>query len=348
MAISDRQKEILNLIISLYAKERSPIGSKSLMESAGVSSATIRNEMKALEEAGLIEKPHTSAGRVPSVSGYKYYIENVLELNQINQSELFRVMSAFDGDFYRLSDLTERASVVLSDLTGLTSFVLNAPQREQAMTHFEIAQVDGHSAMSIYTLSTGEIRTNQFIIPRSMGENDLARLKEIISERFLGKQILDIHYSLRTEIPQILSQYFDSPGDVAKLLDVMFDGLFEDKLVTSGRAKLFEFAPEQALKHYKFFSDDKSMAQEIRQATEGDDLTSVKFDNHKALKNLTLISHKFVIPYRGLGTLALIGPIDLDYQKIMTTIDLVAKVLTLKLTDYYRYLDGNHYEMTQK
>ena len=88
------------------------------------------------------------------------------------------------------------------------------------------------------------------------------------------------------------------------------------------------------------------MAQEIRELTSTDEMRSVVIDNMSYFANLTLISQKFVIPYRGLGTLTVIGPVEQDYQKTLSTLDLLAKVLSMKLMDYYRYLDGNHYEIS--
>ncbi|GAB2026626.1 heat-inducible transcriptional repressor HrcA [Lactovum odontotermitis] len=337
--ITDRQKEILELIISLYAREHTPVGSKTLLDAVKASSATIRNDMKALEELGLIQKEHTSSGRVPSIAGYEYYVKNDLHLEKISESELFHVMKAFDGEFVRLSDLLETAANTLAKLTNLSSFVLNVPQKEQELQNFELVLIDAHSVLAVFTLSTGEVRTNQFVLPRSLSENDLLIIKRIVTERLLGKKILDIHYSLRTEIPQIVSSYFVSPAttDVLKVFEVIFDKIFDENVVSAGREKLLTKSQD--------FANDLLIAQEIRQITDNDELRTVKFDDASIFNGLTLIAQKFLIPYRGLGTLALVGPVELDYRRVMSIADLTAKVLTLKLTDYYRYLDGNHYEI---
>ncbi|GAB2025761.1 heat-inducible transcriptional repressor HrcA [Lactovum odontotermitis] len=337
--LTDRQKEILELIISLYAREHTPVGSKTLLDAVKASSATIRNDMKALEELGLIQKEHTSSGRVPSIAGYEYYVKNDLHLEKISESELFHVMKAFDGEFVRLSDLLETAANTLAKLTNLSSFVLNVPQKEQELQNFELVLIDAHSVLAVFTLSTGEVRTNQFVLPRSLSENDLLIIKRIVTERLLGKKILDIHYSLRTEIPQIVSSYFVSPAttDVLKVFEVIFDKIFDENVVSAGREKLLTKSQD--------FANDLLIAQEIRQITDNDELRTVKFDDASIFNGLTLIAQKFLIPYRGLGTLALVGPVELDYRRVMSIADLTAKVLTLKLTDYYRYLDGNHYEI---
>ncbi|MDR0298258.1 MAG: heat-inducible transcriptional repressor HrcA [Streptococcaceae bacterium] len=333
MSITERQKHVLDKIISIYAKERQPVGSKSLMANIDVSSATIRNDMKVLEDAGFIEKPHTSSGRVPSIAGYRYFVENDFELEELTQTDLFQVMKAFDGEFVRLSDLMKTAADTLSALTGLTTFVLNVPQREQELRNFELVLLDSHSVLAVFTLSTGEVRTNQFILPRSLSESDLQTIKQIVAERLLDKKILEIHYSLRTEIPQIVSRYFTATRDVLRVFDIAFDGIFEEKMAVSGKEKVLPQLSESEI------------AQEIRLITDNDDFRTVTFDDKAIFKNLTVMSQKFLVPYRGMGTISLVGPIDLDYPKVMSALDLAARILTMKLTDYYRYLDGNHYEV---
>ena len=304
--------------------------------------------MKALERLGLIQKEHTSSGRIPSVSGYKYFVENVIQLEEFSQNDLFKVMKAFDGDFYRLSDLFKTAAKSLSELTGLTSFVLNAPQRDQQLVSFEMVMLDNHSVLSVITLGTGEVRTNQFILPKSMTEADLAVFSNLVKERLVGKKVIDIHYTLRTEIPQIVQRYFKVTSEVLQLFESIFDDLFKEHLTVAGHKNIFDYATDNLAELYKLFSDDERMLHEIREITNNDEMRAVKFDNdEKFMKNLTIISQKFVIPYRGFGTLTVVGPVEMDYQRTLSVLDLVAKVLTMKLSDYYRYLDGNHYEISK-
>lgn len=344
--VSKRQEQILNLIVSLYSKERAPIGSKALLDKVKASSATIRNDMKALEELGLIQKEHSSSGRVPSVEGYKYFVENVLTIDEeFSQNDLFQVMKAFDSDFYRLSELFEKAAEVTSNLTGLTTFVLNVPRPQQVFEAFELVMLDSHSMLAVSSLDTGEVRSNQFILPKSMTEQDLQVFVNMVKERLVGKTVLDVHYRLRTEIPQVIQQYFKVTEDVLQLVELIFSDLFVEQLTVAGRSKIFDYATDNHAELYRLFSDDARMQREIRDITNNDEMRSVRFDGVGKLKQLTLISQKFVIPYRGLGTLALAGPVELDYQRIISLLDMVSKVLTMKLADYYRYLDGNHYEI---
>ena len=162
----------------------------------------------------------------------------------------------------------------------------------------------------------------------------------------VGPKVLEVHYALRTEIPQIVQRYFKVTTDVLRLFDTVFADLLTEKLTSSGREHVFEFATDNLSELYKILSDDARMAQEIRALTNTEEMRSVVIDNASYFANLTLISQKFVIPYRGLGTLTVIGPVEQDYQKTLSRLDLLAKVLSMKLMDYYRYLDGNHYEIS--
>ena len=343
--ITERQRQILNLIVSLYSKDRNPIGSKALLDEIHASSATIRNDMKVLEDLGFIQKEHTSSGRVPSVLGYKYFVEHVLTFEEFSQNDLFQVMKAFDGEFYRLTDLFQTAANTLSALTGLTSFVLSIPQQEQKLASFELVLLDTHSVLSVITLGTGEVRTNQFSLPKSMTDSDLQVFSNLVKERLVGKKVLEIHYTLRTEIPQIVQRYFKVTPDVLQLFETVFSDLFDERLISGGRQSVFDYTTENLSELYKLLTNDRLMVHEIREMTDNDEMRLVEFNKKDFLKNLTILNQKFVIPYRGLGSLTLIGPVELDYRQTLSVLDLVAKVLSMKLADYYRYLDGNHYEI---
>ncbi|GHU41849.1 heat-inducible transcription repressor HrcA [Bacilli bacterium] len=347
--ITKRQQQILNLIISLYTQTHKAVGSKALMTSINASSATIRNDMKALETLGFIQKEHTSSGRVPSVTGYKYFVENFLKPGKLDNNDVYQVMKRFDGEFYKLDVLYQQAAQILSDMTGFSAFILNVSLKNQVLSKFDIVQLDSHSAMAVMTLDTGLVKTMQFSLPRSMTLDDLTTFKFISDERLVGKRILDIHYSLLTEIPQVAQKYFVVTTDVLQLFDHVFSDLFKENLISAGRQNLLEYS-DDIVSLYKILMDDDAIIHEIRDMVSDDEIRSVKFDsslteNHQISKNITLMTQQFVVPYRGLGTLALMGPVDLDYQKVVSTMDLVAKILTMKLSDYYRYLDGNHYEV---
>jgi len=183
------------------------------------------------------------------------------------------------------------------------------------------------------------------MIPRNFLQDDLLRLRDMIQERFLGQTVLDIHYKIRTEIPQIIQRYFTTTDNVLDLFEHIFAQMFSEKVAVAGKVQLLRFADLEA---YQFFDDRQKVAFEIRDSLAEDQMQNVRVADSQedCLANLTLISSKFLIPYRGFGMLAVVGPVNLDYQKVVSQLNVVNRVLTMKLTDFYRYLSSNHYEVS--
>ena len=343
--VTERQNEILNLIIDIFTKTQEPVGSKALQESIQSSSATIRNDMAALEKEGLLEKAHTSSGRKPSVAGFQYFVRNSLSFDQLAENELYEVVKAFDQEFFKLEDILQRAADVLAELSDCTVVALDVEPSRQRLTAFDIVVLSQHAALAVFTLDESNTLTSQFMIPRNFLQEDLLRLRDMIQERFLGQTVLDIHYKIRTEIPQIIQRYFTTTDNVLDLFEHIFAQMFSEKVAVAGKVQLLRFADLEA---YQFFDDQQKVAFEIRDSLAEDQMQNVRVaaSQEDCLANLTLISSKFLIPYRGFGMLAVVGPVNLDYQKVVSQLNVVNRVLTMKLIDFYRYLSSNHYEVS--
>ncbi len=343
--VTERQNEILNLIIDIFTKTHEPVGSKALQETIQSSSATIRNDMAALEKEGLLEKAHTSSGRKPSVAGFQYFVRHSLTFDQLAENELYEVVKAFDQEFFKLEDILQRAADVLAELSDCTVVALDVEPSRQRLTAFDIVVISQHAALAVFTLDESNTLTSQFMIPRNFLQDDLLRLRDMIQERFLGQTVLDIHYKIRTEIPQIIQRYFTTTDNVLDLFEHIFAQMFSEKVAVAGKVQLLRFADLEA---YQFFDDQQKVAFEIRDSLTEDQMQNVRVaaSQEDCLANLTLISSKFLIPYRGFGMLAVVGPVNLDYQKVVSQLNVVNRVLTMKLIDFYRYLSSNHYEVS--
>lgn len=233
--ITQRQNDILNLIVELFTRHHEPVGSKALQEMIASSSATIRNDMAKLEQLGLLEKAHTSGGRMPSRAGFQYFVNHSLNLEHINEEDVYQVVKAFDFEAFKLEDILERASQVLADLTGYTSVILDVEPTSQQLTSFDIVQLSSHDALAVLTLDQSKPVTVQFAIPKNFLTRDLEVLKRLVDERFVGQTVLSIHYKLRTEIPQVVQRYFTTTDNVLDLMDYIFSNLFQESVFISGK-----------------------------------------------------------------------------------------------------------------
>ncbi|HHJ8451488.1 TPA: heat-inducible transcriptional repressor HrcA [Streptococcus pyogenes] len=327
--ITQRQNDILNLIVELFTQTHEPVGSKALQRTIDSSSATIRNDMAKLEKLGLLEKAHTSSGRMPSPAGFKYFVEHSLRLDSIDEQDIYHVI---------------KASHILAEMTGYTSVILDVEPARQRLTGFDVVQLSNHDALAVMTLDESKPVTVQFAIPRNFLTRDLIAFKAIVEERLLDNSVIDIHYKLRTEIPQIVQKYFVTTDNVLQLFDYVFSELFLETVFVAGKVNSLTYSD---LSTYQFLDNEQQVAISLRQSLKEGEMASVQVADSQeaALADVSVLTHKFLIPYRGFGLLSLIGPIDMDYRRSVSLVNIIGKVLAAKLGDYYRYLNSNHYEV---
>lgn len=342
--ITQRQHAILNLIVELFTRHREPVGSKALQELIASSSATIRNDMAKLEQLGLLEKAHTSSGRMPSRAGFQYFVNHSLKTDHIHEEDVYQVVKAFDFEAFRLEDILERASQLLADLTGYTSVILDVEPSQQELTSFAIVRLSSHDALAVLTVDQSKSLTVPFAIPRNFLDKDLASLQALVEDRLLGQSVLAIHYKLRTEVPQIVQRYFQTVDNVLELMEYIFAILFQESVFISGKVASLTYGN---LATYQLLDNPQALAYELRKdmAPEQQTRILVGEQTDTALADISMIHHRFPIPYRGMAQLSLLGPIEMDYARQMSLINIISRVLFMKLTDYYRYLSSNHYEV---
>ena len=154
---------------------------------------------------------------------------------------------------------------------------------------------------------------------------------------------MDIHYKLRSEIPQILQQYFTVTDNVFNLFDYIFADLFKELVFVAGKVHSLDYA---SLETYRFLDDKQRVALALRSSMKEGEVASVQVADSEeaALSNVTVLHHRFLIPYRGFGLLSLIGPIDMDYRRSVSLINVIGRVVAIKHGAYYRYLNCNNIE----
>ena len=131
--LTKRQNDILKMIVMEYIKSAKPVSSKLICDELNCSSATVRNQMMALEELGLLEKTHTSSGRVPSEKGYRYYVDNLMELKELNGEDVYKLQTIFNNQQLELSDVLSKSLQIVSDITSYTSIVLDSKSHENKL-----------------------------------------------------------------------------------------------------------------------------------------------------------------------------------------------------------------------
>ena len=168
--LSKRQNKILKLIVERYIKNPIPVGSKVISKEINCSSATVRNEMGELENQGLLEKTHTSSGRIPSEKGYRYYVDNLMELKKMNAEDMLKLQIVFKNQQLALSDVITKSLQVISDMMNYTTVVLGSRSHENLLKHLEVIPIDEENMTVIIVTDKGHV------------EHKMIRLQEVSLE----------------------------------------------------------------------------------------------------------------------------------------------------------------------
>lgn len=202
MGIDDRKQRVLRAIVMLYGNAGEPVGSGLLAEyfDRAVSSATLRNEMAALTKLGLLEQPHTSAGRVPSPKGYRFYLDHLLELSTgLSLREKAEIDTLFDELDYDPEHLAGGAARALADFTGYTVLTTTPGSEEACMAHYEVIQVGLSTAAVLAVTNAGSVRTRTAKLDFALRAEDVARLKKALNTYLTFRNAADVSETLLRE-----------------------------------------------------------------------------------------------------------------------------------------------------
>ena len=200
--LTERQKLILSLIIQNFTHTGQPVGSKSLMEEGvKASSATIRNDMKTLEELGLLEKTHSSSGRIPSALGYRYYVDHLLTPIKVSNQEADQIRSSLKKDIHEIDDIIQQSARILSQVTSYTAFSLGPEMKDRTLTGFRIVTELGNDLFDHLSM----IQANYEIRGHGRGPIALLGPTSMPYSKIFG--LLDV---FRYELTNALDDYYRS------------------------------------------------------------------------------------------------------------------------------------------
>lgn len=343
--LSQRQLDVLRLVIQLNSDTGEPVGSKTLMN-AGIkaSSATIRNDLALLEKTGLIEKPHTSAGRVPSLKGYRFYVDHLLQPSHISHEELSLIKQSFKPEYSALNDIIEKSAHVLSELTSYTAFSLGPEMSDRKLTGFRIVPLNNQQVMAIIITNRGNVESQVFTIPENISSEDLEKIVNIVNDKLVGEPLLVVYNKLRTEIPIILQRYFSTPRGIMRIFDSVLGSTFQDHVYIGGHMNLLDFnlIPDvhQIKSVYSFMNNQEEVSSLIHTPKSEIEIKIGDEINNTLLTNMSLITASYEVSKHGKGTIAILGPTNMSYGRVFTLVDTYRRELANYLTDYYRLLDS--------
>lgn len=323
-----RQEELLKAIVENYVKTVKPIGSKSLCQKFHCSSATIRNEMAVLENLGYIEKNHISSGRIPSESGYKYYVEHLMEPEKLTGSDVLKLQTIVKNQDLVLSDAINKCMEIISDLTNYASVVLGSTAKDNLLKQVNVIPIDDNKIVALVCTNKGVVENKQFNIGDNVDIKEIIKTSEIINKMLNGTPISDVASRLEFEIkPIIAKQILDYERVYNIFYNAFTDFAHENgDIRVSGKTKILEqpeYSDASSIKKIAYKLEDEDFLSNALISKDKDDEIKIYIGkDSKVDNNTTVIKRKYDIGGEK-GVIAIIGPKRMEYARVMGLLDYV-------------------------
>lgn len=326
----NRKDIVLKYIVEDYVKSAEPVGSNSLLSKHNLSysSATIRNVMAELEKDGFIEKPHTSSGRVPSIKGYRYYIENLRD-DKIDKTLRFELDKLFDGS-KSIEQVLNESCQILSHMTNLATCVLGPSVNDETIVKIEAIPTSEASFTIIFVTNKGYVENKNFMLNKNIALEYVMKITEFIDSELKGTKLLDIVRKLKS-IKLLNDDSADVFNYVVQTLLSTFSNLYLKRGTSFyGRNKLleqpeFKDNAEEVKKIFELFYNSDKLAEIFSNC--GNEI-SISIGNGK-FKDISIITKDIKMPItnQDLGRIAVVGPTRMNYDQVIQhlnyTIDMI-------------------------
>ena len=337
MELDDRKTKILKSIIANYLETGEPVGSRTISKytDLNLSSATIRNEMADLEELGYIVQPHTSAGRIPTDKGYRFYVDHLME----EKEEVEEVKSSLLERVDRMELLLKQVAKVLAYNTNYATMV-TAPNYKKTVKFIQISQVDINNLLAVIVVDGNIIKNQMINVSVDLDNEDILKFNILLNTFLQGASLEDINL----EMIQAMKK---QAGDYERILDQIFQGIVdaiheanELEIYTSGATNILKYPEIGDIKRtselLEKFEDKNELTHLIEETSSSEDTGIQVYIGDESpiqdMKDCSMITATYKMPEGAKGTIGIIGPKRMDYKKVVSTL----KNLTIELDDIFK------------
>ncbi|VAW45592.1 Heat-inducible transcription repressor HrcA [hydrothermal vent metagenome] len=334
--LNDRSQLLFKNLMGLYLNEGKPIGSTTLAKcpEVGLSSATVRNVMADLEEMGLIHSPHTSAGRIPTDKGYRFFVDSLLTYQPLSKQGEAKIRQALTG---RLSQdaLMNSVSHVLSGITGMTSLVLMPSKEQGILRHIDFVALGDNRVLVVLVFNDQNVQNRIIELDSPVTPEELIKIANFLNEQCVGRSLANAKKSLIERMNLIRKTTNNFMLSVIEATDTVLTEHLEQQVpfLVSGQSNLLnyqELAETDKLKSlfhaFEHHSDmlnvlDKSMNAQGVQIFIGHEC------GHQIYQDCSIVTTPYEVDGEVLGVLGVVGPSRMNYEKVVPKVDITAKIL---------------------
>lgn len=339
--LSDREKSILRYVIHQYILTATPVGSRNISKKydLGISPATVRNIMADLEEAGLLDHPHTSAGRVPTDKGYRYYVDSLIPKPKLMPEEKKLIKKKLDSQSDSPDEILKQASSVLSLITNQLACVTYPRFKDAILEKIQLVKISTSRLLIVISVKSGLIRTITMEVNTKLSSEKLEAVQRLLNERLSGLKFVDIKRSMqerlrdtvKSELEPIIRLFLDSSDKIFS------DMTIEDKSYISGARNVLsqpEFKDHEKFESVIELIENKDVIIHFIDERFGDqDMFAISIgkeaDNEK-FQEYSLVTKKYKVGEIS-GALGIIGPKRMEYSKTVAAIEYIAEMLSKEM-----------------
>lgn len=338
MELSERKRKILQAVIEEYARTGTPVGSRNLSRKGelGLSAATIRNEMADLEEMGFLEKAHASSGRRPNVRAYRLYVDQLMQVNALTPAEMARARSFFDRELTEVSAVLDAAAEAISDLTAHVGLVADPQTEAVRLKRLQLVRVAETRVLAVLVADSGQVWDSVITVAPSFTAAKLEQLSSVLSERLLNVPVSRAAAELKE-----LARH--AASDQKRVIDAVFEAMNNSKGVPGmhlrGKQNVWRYPEMQDLSKAERLltlldrSDSLASLLGRDQDLEFTIRIGPEFAEH-GLPEFSLITTTYRAGRQQAGSFGIIGPIRMDYARVMSVLRFVGANLSEALSAF--------------
>lgn len=337
MAMTERRRKILRVVVENYIETAEPIGSKAIAQKAELtcSSATIRNELAALEKMGLLEQPHTSAGRIPSPQGYRLYVNELMEQHKLSLQETERINTALNSKMRELDRVIDQAGRLVSQMTNYPAFSLTAGGSQITISRYDLLMVSENSFIAVVMTSNNRVKNKLIHLPTDITEPQLQLLNTLLNTSFTGKSLLELSPELMRVAEKAAGSSYGLISLVVSFAMDVLEDMNHSTVHTSGVGHLLE-TPEyqdidKAHKLMTYLSGEPEFSHMSLPMVQGDKDTRILIGPENVaeeLKDTSVVLASYDIGEGMKGVIGVVGPTRMDYAKVTAKLSYLADNLS--------------------
>lgn len=343
MPLSERKKLILKAVVEHYIETAEPVSSKAVTQKLGLmfSSATVRNEMAELEEIGYLIQPHTSAGRVPTHAGYRFYVDSLMRRYDFTIDELRRVNTVMQMKITEFDRIVSEVGNALSSFTGFTGVTsLNSPENGY-VKKFEIVPIEDTTLVLILMRDDGVIKNVVIKTKITVDEEYIDRIRLFLNKFLAFKSLKDI-IAIKCEIDNYIPPHYYEA--FKQIIDAVISSIKEsekENLFLKGMSNILGFPEYHDVSVAKplmdFMSDSGQMTKMLSSLSKDDGINiSIGEENEaKQMKHSSVLVTTYNIGEHPVGLIGIVGPTRMNYSKMVTSLDYFAKGLSRLLGEIF-------------